>query len=69
VALIGQTKVAQELGRTSATIKRWREKGIFPEPIVINGRFMWEEEVVDEFKRTNRLGCGVVRAGQTFGDN
>ena len=51
--LVDTRKAAEILGRSAATLKRWRCEGIGPDYIEIEGRVRYDVAVLLEFIRKN----------------
>jgi hypothetical protein len=57
----GTRDLATEYGVTTRTIERWREVGILPPPIIINGYSYWTDDDLDELERSRRATSVVQR--------
>lgn len=51
--LVGTGEAARIVGRSAATLKRWRYEGIGPDYVFINGRVRYDVAVLKEFIRQN----------------
>jgi hypothetical protein len=51
--LVGTNRAAEVLGRSAATLKRWRYEGIGPEYVEIEGRVRYDLNVLLDFIRKN----------------
>ena len=51
--LVATNQAAEILGRSPATLKRWRYEGVGPSWIEIEGRVSYDVEVLLEFIREN----------------
>lgn len=60
--LVTPQRAAQILGRSSATLKRWRYEGVGPSWIVIEGRVSYDVAVLLEFIRKGTRVASVRAA-------
>jgi hypothetical protein len=60
--LVDTTKAAQILGRSPATLKRWRYEGVGPEWIEMEGRVSYDVAVLLEYIRSNTRTPSVTAA-------
>lgn len=60
--LVDTNKAAQILGRSVATLKRWRHEGIGPNWIEIEGRISYDVAVLLEFIRKSTRVASVRAA-------
>jgi hypothetical protein len=60
--LVDTRKAAQMLGRSPATLKRWRSEGIGPDWIELEGRVSYDVSVLLEYIRKNTRVASVRAA-------
>jgi predicted site-specific integrase-resolvase len=60
--LVTTEKAAEILGRSAATLKRWRYEGIGPDWIEMEGRVRYDVNVLLEFIRKNTRVASVRAA-------
>lgn len=60
--LVGTAKAAEILGRSTATLKRWRCEGIGPNWIEIEGRISYDVNVLLEYIQKNTRVASVRAA-------
>jgi hypothetical protein len=60
--LVNTRRAAELLGRSSATLKRWRHEGIGPNWIEIEGRVSYDVAVLLEFIQKNTRVASVRAA-------
>ena len=60
--LVDTRKAAEILGRSPATLKRWRHEGVGPNWIEIEGRVSYDMAVLLEFIRKNTRVASVRAA-------
>ena len=60
--LVDTRKAAEILGRSAATLKRWRYEGVGPNWIEIEGRVSYDVAVLLEFIRKNTRVASVRAA-------
>ena len=60
--LVNTRKAAEILGRSAATLKRWRHEGVGPNWIEIEGRVSYDVAVLLEFIRKNTRVASVRAA-------
>jgi len=60
--LVNTHKAAEFLGRSAATLKRWRYEGIGPNWIEIEGRVSYDVDVLLEYIRKNTRVASVRAA-------
>lgn len=60
--LINTQRAAQMLGRSTATLKRWRHEGIGPNWIELEGRVSYDVAVLLEYIRKNTRVASVRAA-------
>ncbi len=60
--LVDTRKAAEILGRSAATLKRWRHEGIGPNWIEIEGRVSYDVDVLLEFIRKGTRVASVRAA-------
>ena len=66
--LVATKRAAEILGRSPATLKRWRYEGIGPEYVQIEGRVRYDLHVLLEFIRRNtRVPSVRARMEETRG--
>lgn len=51
--LVNTSKAAEILGRSAATLKRWRYEGVGPDYVAIQGRVRYDVEVLLAFVKEN----------------
>ncbi len=60
--LIGPIEAAKILGRSAATLKRWRYEGVGPDWIELEGRISYDLAVLVEYIRKNTRVASVRAA-------
>jgi prophage regulatory protein len=54
------------IGKNRLTLRRWWEKGIFPEPSKIGVALVWRVETIEEWINNNVPGIKNVKLKQEF---
>ena len=60
--LVNTRKAAEILGRSTATLKRWRAEGVGPNWIELQGRVSYDVNVLLEYIQTNTRVASVRAA-------
>jgi len=63
--LVNSQRAAEILGRSPATLKRWRYEGVGPEWIDMEGRISYDVAILLEFIRKNTRTPSVAAARES----
>ena len=47
--LLSTMELSRYIGRSHTCIRNWRNQGILPRPLIINGRAHWERTDIDKW--------------------
>jgi hypothetical protein len=65
--LVNPHRAAEILGRSPATLKRWRYQGVGPEWIEMEGRISYDVAILLDFIRKNKRTPSVSAARESQG--